>query len=407
MFLKLALRNVFRNRRRTLITESAIVLGVLAIVFISSFLNGFRESWANGLIDTDSAHLTVLRSDYLENIKSHSPKLSLRAVDEAYRKIDGLPYVEGAIAKLDIGGMIGTGDESTTFWGAGVDVERQARALPQAYFWLAEGVGLKVGDANGAVLGAGLAKSLHKKVGDSVLLATNTIDGQVNAIEVTIRGLLQTNVAELNDNFVLVPLGAAQDLLAAPNRASKISVRLKPGVDLDKAQADLGKVVAAMESGAIVKTWVDMNAEFSDVNNMFLGITFVVGIILFIVVAAGVANTMMMCVFERTREIGTIMAIGTSPRQVTRLFLLEGAFIGLVGVGIGLVIGLGLTFIVAHTGISIRPPSSTASVLIRPIAKMQDSLLVIALVLCMTGFATFFPARFASRLDPIEALRRN
>jgi putative ABC transport system permease protein len=407
MFFKLAVRNIFRNKRRTLITELAIVIGVVAILFVGAFLNGMSQSWGNNLIDADSGHLSVIRSDYLENLKSHNLKLSLKNVDQLYQRFDGRPEVEASIAKLDIGGMVGTGEQSTTFFGSGLDMRRQAKALPKAFKSVAEGKGLEPNDVNGAVVGIGLAKSLNKKVGDSVLLATNTIDGQLNAIEVVIRGLYKTGQVELDDNLVIISLKAAQDLLAAPNRASRINLRLKPGVKEADAQKTLAAVALSLEPKAVLKTWIEMNPMFSQVNGMFAGIAFIVGVILFIIVAAGVANTMMMSIFERTREIGTVIAIGTEPRQVTRLFLLEALCIGGLGVVIGLTIGIGLTLLAMKTGVPWRPPSSSETMHIIPVLKIGDMLRVTVLVMFMALVASFFPAHFASKLDPIDALRRN
>ena len=407
MFVKLALRNIFRNKRRTLITELSIVLGIIAIIFISSFLNGFGDSWGDSIVNSQSAHLSVIRSDYLDDIKAHPVKLSLNDVDGMYAKLDAQPEVAGSIAKLDIGGLIGSGEKSTTFFGSGIDVSRQPKALPGAFDAVVEGKGIPTDDPNAAVLGVGLAKSLDKHVGDSILLAANTIDGQLNAIEVEIVGLVKTKQSEVDDSLVLVSLKAAQNLLAAPNRASQINVRLKPGVKLDVAQRSLAQVAQTAEPKAVLKTWIEMSPEYADVNGMFRGISFIVVIIVFIIVAAGVANTMLMSVFERTREIGTIMAIGTTPRQVTRMFLLEGLCIGILGIIVGLSVGLGLTLISVRTGIHIRPPSSTESYKIVPILKLLDSVQVIILVLVMSVVASFVPAHLASKLDPIDALRRN
>ncbi len=407
MYLKLAIRNVLRNRRRTLITELAIVLGVVAVIFVSSFLNGFGARWARSIVNSDSGHLTLVRGDYLEHLKAHSPKESLTDVGRLYGLLDVDPRVEASVAKLDIGGLVGTGDVSTTFFGVGLDLARQPAALPEAFNSVVEGQGLTTADRSGAVVGIGLAKSLNKKVGDAVLLATNTIDGQLNAIEVVIKGIIKTKQAEVDDSLVMISLTDAQRLLATPNRASRINVRLKPGVPLEAARLGLAPAVAAAEKSAEVKTWEVMNPKFADVNNLFRGITFIIGIVLFSIVAAGVANTMMMSVFERTREIGTIMAIGTGPRQVTWMFVLEGLVIGALGVILGLLLGVGLTLLTARTGIAFRPPDSTETYHIVPTLTALDSVAVAVLVTVMSVAASFLPAHLASKLDPIVALGRN
>jgi putative ABC transport system permease protein len=406
VFLKLAIRNVLRNRRRTVITEVAIVTGLVAIVFIGSYLHGMQKEWAGQLIDSVSGHLTVVRSDYLERGSSRPLKLALTDLGKLYSALDAEPLVEGAVARLELGGLIGTGEQSTTFFGMGIDLSRVDRGLPKGFASVVEGRRLTAKDQNGAVLGIRLADNLKLKIGDTVLLATNTVDGQTNAIEVVVQGLMRTGEEVIDDNFVVISLAAAQDLLAMPNRASHVVVRLRSGEQAAHLQQRLSAALRRCEPQATVRTWMEMNQEFTRVKVMFDSIAYVIGIILFFIVSAGVANTMLMSAFERTREIGTIRAIGTTRRQVVWMFLLESLVIGTIGTVIGLAAAAVITLIAGQIGVPFpTPPGATGSYTIHPAISWSNMIGGAAVVMVMSLLAGIYPARFAARLDPIEALR--
>lgn len=407
MYLKLASRNVFRNKRRTLITVISISVGVIAIIFLGSFLSGLKGSWSETLINAYSGHFAVTRSDYFEQSKSHPLKLTLSDIQKCYKFFDNQNEIESCMAKLDVGGMIGNGEKTTTFFGWGVDLTRQQKTLPKMFNSVNKGKGLDPDDTFGAVIAVGLAKNLNKDVGDTLLIVTNTIDGQLNAIEIVIRGILKTGQQQLDDNIVLLNIKAAQQLLAVPDRASEITVRLKPGINMDAAKNKFTLSVKNIDSQAVIKTWMDLNPSFLQVKTLFDSISIIVGVIIFIVIAAGLANTMIMSIFERINEIGTIMAMGTEIKQVRILFILETIFIGIIGAVIGLVIGITITLITSQTGIPFKPPDATEPMVIHPLLKSGNIITSVIFVFIMSLAATIFPVKFASNLEPVEALRHN
>jgi putative ABC transport system permease protein len=162
MLFKLAVRNVFRNKRRTLITVLVIVVGMVSMIFLNAVLTRMSKGWGDALVNSNSGHLSVIRSDYLDNQKSRPQEMLLRQVQAYYTALDHQPEVEACMGKLEIGGLIAAGSRTTTFFGYGLDLERQARALPKAFGNVKVGKGLQAGDPEGAILGTGLAKSLEK-----------------------------------------------------------------------------------------------------------------------------------------------------------------------------------------------------------------------------------------------------
>jgi putative ABC transport system permease protein len=407
MLFKLAVRNVFRNKRRTLITVLVIVVGMVSMIFLNAVLTRMSKGWGDALVNSNSGHLSVIRSDYLDNQKSRPQEMLLRQVQAYYTALDHQPEVEACMGKLEIGGLIAAGSRTTTFFGYGLDLERQARALPKAFGNVKVGKGLQAGDPEGAILGTGLAKSLDRKIGDTLLLAVKNADGRFNTASIVIRGLIKSSEGRLDDNLVLMPLAAAQSLLNVPECASEIIVRLKPGADLETSQRRLLTKVQPLHEKIVIKTWVEMNAMFEQVRGMFDGIAFTVALILFITVGASIANTMLMSVFERVREIGTMRALGTKPRQVTQMFLLEGLVIGVIGALLGLVLGFAITQTADWVGIPMRIPGSKEPYMVHPIILYGNLLAATGVVLAMSLLASVLPAHYAAQLKPVEALQKN
>jgi putative ABC transport system permease protein len=407
MILRLAFRNILRNRRRTTITEFSIIIGVMAIVCVGSFMKGMKEGWSRDILDSTSGHITIATREFFESGKAQSAKSLITDVGGVYKAIDTIPGILGAVGKISFGGMVGNEGQSTTFFGWGLDLDRLDRALPLAFAKVVQGTGLKKGDEKGAVLGVGLAKSLNVTVGQPLLLVGNTVDGQMNAVEVVVRGFIQSGEKQLDDNSVMASLSIGQQLLAVTGQASQVLVRINNDQSIDKVRHEIESASRPRQSNLVAHSWLEVNQIFKGVTAMFDNIAFVVGLILFLVVAAGVTNTILMSVFERAREIGTIRAIGTLRGQVARLFLTESLIIGVVGILGGVLLGGAISLVSGHFGITLPPPpGAVKGYIVHPIINLRTVIGASVIVFVMSILSALYPAMLASRMNPVDAIRR-
>jgi len=408
LFIKLAVRNVFRNKRRTFITELVIVIGMISMIFIGGILARMSVGWGDALVQTNSGHLSIVRSDYLELKNGHPLDLALTQYQQYYDKVDTLANVESSMAKLDVGGIIVADSRATTFFGYGIDLARQKKTLPKAFQNIVEGKGLDESDPLGVVVGVGVAKSLGKKVGQEINMTSMALSGQPSTMRVKIRGTIKNGEGKLDDNLVVMPIGTVEKLLGVKDfRASEVIIRLKDDSDVDASREEILPALASFGNKVTVKTWIDMNPMFRQVKTMFDGIASIVVLIMFITVGASVANTMLMSVFERVNEIGTVRALGMSGREIVGLFLLEGLVIGLIGAAIGLTLGFSITSLAAWIGIPLPVPGTKELYRVRPIIQALNLEISTVVVILMSLVASILPAYHASKLTPVEALRKN
>jgi len=176
---------------------------------------------------------------------------------------------------------------------------------------------------------------------------------------------------------------------------------------VDASREEILPALASFGNKVTVKTWIDMNPMFRQVKTMFDGIASIVVLIMFITVGASVANTMLMSVFERVNEIGTVRALGMSGREIVGLFLLEGLVIGLIGAAIGLTLGFSITSLAAWIGIPLPVPGTKELYRVRPIIQALNLEISTVVVILMSLVASILPAYHASKLTPVEALRKN
>ncbi len=265
-------------------------------------------------------------------------------------------------------------------------------------------------DPNGVLLGPKLAETLELKLGDSVMLLVQTLKGGLNMVEVVFVGT-QQETDELdykNAHYVEMHLSTAQKLFRMPDRVSQIIIGHNEFDKIKQSARLLQQKMNQRPGTALrVKDYTETIPGF-EVHDFFNLISVVVGFVLFLVVGAGIANTMFMSVMERKKEIGTMKAVGAENRHIKFLFLLEGFFIGLFGALFGLVLAV---IVVAVTnavgGVSFPPPPGSSSPITIPaVLNMESVFTSIALALVVGTLASYFPAAVSAKLDPANTLRQ-
>jgi putative ABC transport system permease protein len=314
------------------------------------------------------------------------------------------PRVVRILPKLSFFGLAVKGDRSAAYMGTGTDpaLEREAGFLPQM---VVAGSFPDSPDGDEVVLGAGLARALGARAGDLVTVMTTMADGSLNAVDATVAAILQYPIREIDDRVLFMPYRAAARLLGAEGKASVLAVRLAETRETDDVAREIAVAARAAGRPVAVRTWLETAAFYKQVRLLYVGIFLFTGLVLAVVVILAVANTMTMSVFERTREIGTLLAIGMERHRVRRLFLHEGLLLALAGTLVGAALSLLLRSVLNASGIEMPPPpGGTRNILLHirffPVAYAAGFLLMTITLLA----ASWWPARRAARLNPVEAL---
>ena len=397
MFTRLALRNIFRNRRRSAITLAVIVFGAIGLILFGGYkavtFRGLRESTIRGRL----GHLQLFGKNHDSKEAQKPLEHALENASELRAQIEKDPRVESTAAQITLMGLVSNGDKSETFVATAVEPEKDRNMRGQR---LVEGTLLPDNEPDAVLLGKGLASSMNAKPGDYVTLMTPTVTGSLNAMDVRVAGIIQTGVKELDDRAVKMPLGGAQQLLQT-TKVEKLLVFLKQTDDTAAVRADIERRNWPVD----IKSWSELASFYHQVVLLYNGIFGFLGLIVFAVVVFSVANTIVMSIFERTREIGTLMAIGTPRGKVWRMFFLEGLLTGVLGGLLG-VAGGALLAVIINNGNVMLPPPPGYTVGYKLQILLQPSVLTTAFLISVitATVSSILPALKASRLKIVDAL---
>jgi putative ABC transport system permease protein len=400
MLIKLALRNIFRNRRRSAITLAVIVFGAVGLILFGGYkavtFRGLRESTIRGRL----GHLQVFGAGHEKG--SQKPlEHALENVAVIRAAIENDPRVESTAAQITLMGLISNGDKSETFVATAVEPAKDRNMRGQR---LVEGTLLPDHEPDAVLLGKGLAASMNAKPGDHLTLMSPTVTGSLNAMDVRVAGIIQTGVKELDERAVKMPIAGAQGLLQT-TKVERLLVFLRETETTAAVRKDLEQLFVQRKWGLEMKSWSELASFYHQVVLLYNGIFGFLGLILFGVVIFSVANTIVMSILERTREIGTLMAIGTTRGRIWRMFFLEGLMTGLLGCLLGLAAGALLATIINHGNVMLPPPPGY-TVGYRLQILLQPPVLTAAFLIAVvtSTLSSILPALKASRLKIVDAL---
>jgi len=404
VFFELAYKNLWRNKRRTILAEISITLGVVVIICTGNFLNGMQRGWAMQEIDSNTGAFQVEHSDYKEKGKAEPLKTTLENSAALIDEISVAPGVSGAFGKLNFTGMVSSGLKSTFFEGVAVDVTRLKNTLTRQEDMITSGKPLDE-TPGGVVLGADLADSLGIKIGDPVTIVVQTFHGGLNLTYGTLAGVKNGRHFP-SSTYLEMRLDEAQKLLRASGRVSRIVVGVN---DFDKIPDVIGRVTSALSNKSIpftTRAYPELIQMYATAKASFNFISRIVGLVLLILVGGGVGNVMAMAVMERRSEIGAMRAMGMERWQVKRLFLAEGFIIGGAGSLAGFVVATTWTFIMAaHGGLPLPPPPGTSQALaIVPVVDPMISAYGVVMPLIVALIASWWPASESAEISPVQAI---
>lgn len=398
----IAYRDLGRNKRRTIITLTAIALGLALLIVMSGYIAGIMDGALQNSIRMNTGHVQIRSESYEEAKRSLLWSDLLQNPADLVEKTKSIPEIKAATPVLWAGGVLSTLQDSVGIQVNGVDTSSSI------YSFLGEGLvegHVPAPDERGQIMiGLRLAKNLGIGVGSRISLFVGQSEGDPEEGIFTVGGIYNTGIPTYDETTIIMPLSQAQAFTGAGERASAIVIMLNNSEDATRVA---GLLQAA---GTKLLTWEDLHAFMLVTIQSAMGFYYVMYGIVMLVVAVIIANTLLMSVFERIRELGILSALGMKARQILAMMLLEATALAIIGISFGIVLGSVIVMILARTGISIGESiASVASgislgttlytkLVPTDIIALSFALLIIILI------ASLYPARFASRLEPVAAL---
>ena len=398
----LALRNVFRQRMRSAGTLAAISLGVAGLILAAGFVQDIFIQLGEAVIHSQSGHIQIARQGYREG-RTRSPEdFLIEQPDKLKHEALATPGVQLALARIGFAGVINNGKRDLGIIGEGV--EPAAEAKLGTYLRYIEGRALAESDRDGIVLGQGVARSLGLKAGDRVNLVISLAQGAVNTLDFEVVGVFQSFSKDFDARAVRIPLSSARELM--DSQAAHLIVLVLEQTDAtDRVLAALRQTLGPQ--GYELASWRELSDFYDKTVQLYESQFGVLRLIILLMVLLSVANSVNMTLFERTREFGTLLALGDRPGRVFALIMTESLLLGLFGAALGMSLGCAAGWIISAIGIPMPPPPNanigyTAYIRLFPV----DVLSAGAVGFVATCLAAVLPARRVSRMPVVDALRK-
>jgi putative ABC transport system permease protein len=412
-WIKIAFRNLFKNRRRSLFTIVAIGLGFAAVNVFGGFTSYIFTNLEDSYIYAQgNGHLTIFKKAFLTKGKLDPVGYLLTEgeMQKIKKILQTFPEVLLVTEQLHISGLVSNGKVSTVFIGAGRVpshvgfISSQAKSLMIRKLKLFNGKPLDDKFSHGIGLSSGLAEQLDLKVGSDVIAMAPTVRGHINALDVQVFQLFETALEVLNDKLIFVPLDFAQSLYDTKS-VDRLPVLLKDSKKTDSTKTEFARALAGHGLEVEIKTWKELDPLYTRTRDMFDIMFFFIFVIVFVIVVMSVVNTMSMAVMERTREIGTLRALGIKRLGIINMFAIESAMLG----ALGSVLGIGLTILSwSLVNVVIQPtwvpPIMTRRIPLEVYLVPEYMVYSFLFLILLSIGAAIFPARRAAKQEIVDAL---
>jgi len=405
---KIAVRNLLRYKRRTMLTASLITVGVVFVLVFISVSGSFKNMMIGQITDSMLGHMQVHRKGYVASIENLPLTMNLKheEVKRLETILNSQSEVEDYSPRIKFGGGFSNFAETTNIRLNGVYPEKEFKTVPLLSSRIIEGKKwIEKGEVVVPVL---LAKGMNVNIGDTVVVVATNKDGSVNGKQFKVAGILESAVGPGGrDGYIHIE--DARELLRMDEmEISEIAVRLKDFGRLNKFNEKLmGLLSKDLNSQGKpvfeVHTWETLS-PFYNIARMIDVMTFFIKLMLIAIVLISIMNVMIMAVYERIREIGTIAAIGTLPGKILSMFVIEGFCLGIAGALIGNIVGVSIILLLNLLKIKFNFGQQTGLLLVAKITP-PDLIFISVTVIIVSVIASLQPAFKASRMEPIEALR--
>jgi putative ABC transport system permease protein len=402
--LKMAARNIRKNFRRSLFTILALGLGFASICIFSGYIHNVYEGLSEQAVHGEGlGHLTLVKKGYFENGAIDARKYLL--TNDELGRIGAILSADSGVQlwtpRLALDGLISNGRSSLIFMGEGI-VPEQEEVL-RAQYRPDRGGMLDATKPNAIVVSSDLARLLGLTTGANTVVFTTTFDGQANALDADVGSIYNTGVAATNDKTLLIPLALTRRLLDTDG-ADRLRILLRNIEDTDQARSRLLSKLGGIGIPIEIRTWKQLSTFYVQVKDLFDMIFMFIFSIVAVIVVMSVTNTMSMTVIERTREIGTLRALGMKRRQTVVLFSLEAMLLAAAGCAAGCAVTIAVCGVVSVLGITYVPPNTSDHVpLLVDFVFGWVAVVFISLLVLATS-AAYIPSAGASRTRIVDAL---
>jgi putative ABC transport system permease protein len=406
IFLAMAWRNLWRNAQRSLVMIAGIAVGLFGLLVYYGISNGFLDEFVETSIELELAHLQVNKTGYLKN---PVPANAFSADSSLVEKLAALPHVAAAAGRFRAAVLINSAEKSGRLVLVGVnpEIEGKVTIIPRLVY---EGEYLKPGDNRRIVLGGELARLLGVGVGDKVVIMAQDRQNELQSVLFRVAGLFKSSSPAFDKTAAFVTLEAVQSLLARQGELTSILLRAEKGENLDTLAGAIRNFLKKEHEDLEVRTWLEVSPILAQSIDMFDSFIWIFYAIIYLAMAFGVINIMFMAILDRTRELGVMRALGTTPGRIMLLVLLEAALLGLAGLVLGGTAAWAVNHYLSTDGLNLSRWSSAMSLMgISSIIHSSITLGQWAVSLlsaeCAVIVASFWPAWRASRLKPVEAIQ--
>ena len=404
LYLRLAWRNVWRQRRRTFLIAIGMGVTMSLLVFYDGLIGGFEQAIYGNAIQLLGGNIQVHAPGYADKA-GRKPLLPLDDPDAVARAAEAHPDVVVASKRIVTGGLATNREGAFAVSIVGVETDKEGQITPVSEN-ISSGRYLLPDDGDVIVIGRGLANAMEIEVGDRITLVGNSTHEQTRQRTMTVIGIYDVGVPSVEKGTIYVSLAEAQSLFGLDGQVTEIVVSLKQ-IGLESGVMD---AIETSTPGYEIKSWETSIPDLKKTMDMKTGVMGVFGVFMLGIAAIGILNLLMMAVFERTREIGIVGALGLKPREITFLFLLEGILIGLLGAAFGAALGTAINGILGVYGLDYSQFADLTEYTALISGSIYPQLVPLKVfqhtvtVAVISALAALYPAIEASRREPAEAL---
>ena len=404
LYLRLAWRNIWRHRSRTIIIVLAMSMTLALMMWYDGLMSGFTDAIYGNAVKVLGGNIQVHASGYRAQANS-TPLLPLADPQAVIKAAEANPLVLGATQRINTGGLVTNheGAFAVSITGVQPETELNLNIIGQ---YVKAGRNLTSSDMDNILIGKGLADAMSVQVGDRVTLVGQSQHEQMRQRTMTVVGIYDLGMADIEKQSVYISLGEAQSLYDLGGQSTEVAVFLK---HLGQEAA----VIKSMKSSLTGYEIESFEANYPDLASAIStkgGVMDIFSVVIIAIAGVGILNLLLMAIYERTREIGMLGAMGLRPAQISLLFLLEGIMIGLVGVAVGIVFGLAINGLLMKVGLDFSSLSGVTSYMalikgrIYPSWGTEKLLMRASVVAIISALAAVIPAIEAGQREPAEAL---
>lgn len=403
--LNLAWRNVFRHTRRTVITAAAISVGLAVMLFMDTMMNGIDKMASKNIIDFETGAIQIFAQGYYREEGMFPLDTIIENPVVIVEKVENIKDVKNIVPRVKFEARLSDGIDELPVLGIGIDIDKE-----QTVFETPSSVvkGKFLENEEDILIGIDLARDMDLDVGSYLTVITRDRNGTYNAYDFTVSGLINTGHPLFDRNAALISIEVTQRLLAISHGVTELSIKIKNDEKSLKVKQEISEVIGTDYE---LYTWKELNSSVFQISSTKRMGQFIIVLVVVIIAAVGIVNTMLMAVMERIPEIGTLKAIGFNNYNIVKMFIYEGGIIGILGSILGCIMGLLLSLYITVYGIDMSAAFKDMDIIypikfiIKGEINYQMILYVFIFGIIVSVVATLWPVRSATRLEPIDALR--